>query len=126
LNSLSDHLPINHDDLQIDSDGNLILDTTISAGGNSSTSTASANTSAGAANPGMGSRGISTRGRDLEDDYHKMVGGKDDISHYIKRVQFKLHETYPSPTRSKYCSPLRALESSRSDPLSILSKHLRR
>lgn len=31
-----------------------------------------------------------------------IVGGADDISHYIKRVTFKLHETYPNPTRSKY------------------------
>jgi YEATS domain-containing protein 4 len=29
------------------------------------------------------------------------VGGADDISHFIKRVSFKLHETYPSPMRSK-------------------------
>ncbi|TKY84996.1 hypothetical protein EX895_006076 [Sporisorium graminicola] len=43
---------------------------------------------------------ISTRGRDQEHDYHKMVGNKDDISHFIKRVQFKLHDTYASPTRN--------------------------
>ncbi|SNX82515.1 probable Protein AF-9 homolog [Melanopsichium pennsylvanicum] len=43
---------------------------------------------------------ISTRGRDQEHDYHKMVGGKDDISHFIKRVQFKLHDTYSQPTRN--------------------------
>lgn len=43
---------------------------------------------------------ISTRGRDQEHDYHKMVGGKDDISHFIKRVQFKLHDTYAQPTRN--------------------------
>lgn len=47
------------------------------------------------------SSGVSTRGREHETDYHKMVGGKDDISHFIKRVQFKLHETYPQSTRSK-------------------------
>ncbi|KAH8834206.1 yeats family protein [Flagelloscypha sp. PMI_526] len=29
-----------------------------------------------------------------------IVGGKDDISHFIRRVSFKLHETYPNPTRS--------------------------
>ncbi len=46
--------------------------------------------------------GISTRGRETEADYHKMVGGKDDISYFIKRVQFKLHETYPQPTRSAW------------------------
>lgn len=45
--------------------------------------------------------GVSTRGREHETDYHKMVGGKDDISHFIKRVQFKLHETYPQSTRSE-------------------------
>ena len=43
---------------------------------------------------------ISTRGRDQEHDYHKMVGNRDDISHFIKRVQFKLHDTYPQPTRN--------------------------
>ena len=43
---------------------------------------------------------VSTRGRDQEHDYHKMVGNKDDISHFIKRVQFKLHETYSQPTRN--------------------------
>lgn len=46
------------------------------------------------------SSGVSTRGREHETDYHKMVGGKDDISHFIKRVQFKLHETYPQSNRS--------------------------
>lgn len=49
--------------------------------------------------------GVSTRGREHETDYHKMVGGKDDISHFIKRVQFKLHETYPQSSRSA-CSSL--------------------
>lgn len=49
--------------------------------------------------PGGGAT-ISTRGRDQEHDYHKMVGGKDDISHFIKRVQFKLHDTYPQATRN--------------------------
>lgn len=43
---------------------------------------------------------ISTRGRDQEHDYHKMVGNRDDISHFIKRVQFKLHDTYAQPTRN--------------------------
>ncbi len=28
------------------------------------------------------------------------VGGADDLSYFIKRVTFKLHETYPSPSRS--------------------------
>ncbi|CDU24704.1 related to YAF9-Component of a chromatin modifying complex [Sporisorium scitamineum] len=43
---------------------------------------------------------ISIRGRDQEHDYHKMVGNRDDISHFIKRVQFKLHDTYAQPTRN--------------------------
>lgn len=47
-----------------------------------------------------GGASVSTRGRDQEHDYHKMVGGKDDISHFIKRVQFKLHDTYPQATRN--------------------------
>jgi|ERR1700722_2146236 len=36
------------------------------------------------------------------------VGGADDMGHFIKRVTFKLHETYPNPTRSKqkYSPPL--------------------
>lgn len=29
------------------------------------------------------------------------VGGADDLSYFIKRVTFKLHDTYPTPTRSK-------------------------
>ena len=28
------------------------------------------------------------------------VGGADDLSYFIKRVTFKLHETYPTPSRS--------------------------
>jgi hypothetical protein len=31
-----------------------------------------------------------------------IVGGADDISYFIKRVTFKLHDTYPNPTRSMY------------------------
>ncbi|KAJ9477594.1 Protein AF-9-like protein [Pseudozyma hubeiensis] len=64
------------------------------------------NAAAGAATPSTSTPAtgsaatISTRGRDQEHDYHKMVGNKDDISHYIKRVQFKLHDTYPQPTRN--------------------------
>lgn len=54
---------------------------------------------------------ISTRGRDQEHDYHKMVGGKDDISHFIKRVQFKLHDTYPQPTRNIDKAPFSVTES---------------
>lgn len=29
------------------------------------------------------------------------VGGADDISYFVKKVTFKLHETYPNPTRSE-------------------------
>jgi YEATS domain-containing protein 4 len=29
-----------------------------------------------------------------------IVGGADDLGYFIKRVTFKLHETYPNPTRS--------------------------
>lgn len=53
------------------------------------------------------SSGVSTRGREHETDYHKMVGGRDDISHFIKRVQFKLHETYPQSTRSEFSKKLK-------------------
>jgi YEATS domain-containing protein 4 len=28
------------------------------------------------------------------------VGGADELSHFIKRVTFKLHDTYPKPSRS--------------------------
>lgn len=56
----------------------------------------------GSGAPAAEAEGISTRGRDTETDFHKMIGGKDDISHFIKRVQFKLHDTYPQPTRSAY------------------------
>ena len=28
------------------------------------------------------------------------VGGADDLSYFIKRVTFRLHETYPNPSRS--------------------------
>lgn len=41
-----------------------------------------------------------TRGRDTETDYHKHVGGKDDISHFIRRIQFKLHDSFPQPVRT--------------------------
>lgn len=43
---------------------------------------------------------IGTRLRDSEVDLHKAVGNKDDLSYFIKRVQFRLHETYAQPTRS--------------------------
>ncbi|KAJ4479012.1 yeats-domain-containing protein [Lentinula aciculospora] len=29
-----------------------------------------------------------------------IVGGADDLSHFLKRVSFKLHETYPNPMRN--------------------------
>jgi YEATS domain-containing protein 4 len=29
-----------------------------------------------------------------------VVGGADDLSYFIKRVTFKLHDTYPTPNRS--------------------------
>jgi hypothetical protein len=31
-----------------------------------------------------------------------IVGGADDLGYFIRRVTFKLHETYPNPSRSKY------------------------
>lgn len=31
-----------------------------------------------------------------------IVGGADDLSYFIKRVTFKLHDTYPTPNRSTY------------------------
>ena len=35
----------------------------------------------------------------------EIVGGADDLSYFIKRVTFKLHDTYANPTRSAYpCS----------------------
>ena len=30
-----------------------------------------------------------------------IVGGADDLSYFIKRVTFKLHDTYPNPNRSE-------------------------
>lgn len=30
-----------------------------------------------------------------------IVGGADDLAYFIRRVTFKLHETYPNPSRSK-------------------------
>lgn len=43
---------------------------------------------------------IATRLRDSDMDLHRAVGGADDLSYMIKRVQFRLHETYAQPTRS--------------------------
>lgn len=33
------------------------------------------------------------------------VGGTDDLSYFIKRVTFRLHDTYPTPTRSAHLIP---------------------
>lgn len=54
--------------------------------------------------PEEAAQGIGTRLRDSEVDLHKAVGGKDDLSYFIKRVQFRLHDTYAQPTRSAYAS----------------------
>ena len=43
---------------------------------------------------------IGARLRDSDQDLHRAVGGKDDLSYFIKRVQFRLHDTYAQPTRS--------------------------
>lgn len=67
----------------------------------------SAAAAAGSTTPGGG---MSTRAKEQETDYHKMVGGKDDISHFIKRVQFKLHETYPQSTRNIDKPPFQVTE----------------
>ncbi|WFD22843.1 NuA4 histone H4 acetyltransferase complex and the SWR1 complex subunit [Malassezia equina] len=42
---------------------------------------------------------IGARLRDSGQDLHRAVGGKDDLSYFIKRVQFRLHDTYAQPTR---------------------------
>ncbi|KAJ7248471.1 yeats family protein [Mycena rebaudengoi] len=39
-----------------------------------------------------------------------MVGGADDLSHFIKRVTFKLHETYPNPSRNVDKPPFEVTE----------------
>jgi len=51
---------------------------------------------------GSGSGGTAEGGEGMEvvdenDDF--ITGGADDLSWLIKRVTFKLHETYPSPNR---------------------------
>lgn len=38
----------------------------------------------------------------IPDDKSDMVGGADDLAYFIKRVTFKLHDTYPTPNRSMY------------------------
>ncbi|TFK55399.1 yeats family protein [Heliocybe sulcata] len=39
-----------------------------------------------------------------------IVGGADDLSYFIKRVTFKLHETYPNPTRNMDKPPFEVTE----------------
>ncbi|KAK2465989.1 hypothetical protein APHAL10511_001630 [Amanita phalloides] len=39
-----------------------------------------------------------------------IVGGADDISYFIKRVTFKLHDTYPNPTRTVEKHPFEVTE----------------
>lgn len=39
-----------------------------------------------------------------------IVGGADDLSYFIKRVTFKLHETYPNPTRNIDKAPFEVTE----------------
>ncbi|KAF8343685.1 yeats family protein [Amanita rubescens] len=39
-----------------------------------------------------------------------IVGGADDISYFIKRVTFKLHDTYPNPTRTIEKHPFEVTE----------------
>ncbi len=34
----------------------------------------------------------------------EIVGGADDLSYFIKRVTFKLHDTYANPNRSEWPS----------------------
>ena len=53
---------------------------------------------------------IGTRMRDAELDTHRAVGGRDDLSYFIKRVQFRLHDTYAQPTRNVDRSPFSVTE----------------
>jgi len=39
-----------------------------------------------------------------------IVGGADDLSYFIKRVTFKLHDTYPNPTRNIDKPPFEVIE----------------
>ncbi|KAF7335318.1 Yeats family protein [Mycena sanguinolenta] len=39
-----------------------------------------------------------------------IVGGADDLSHFIKRVTFKLHDTYPNPSRNVDKPPFEVTE----------------
>lgn len=53
-----------------------------------------------AAEPAREADSIGARLRESEQDPHRAVGGRDDLSYFIKRVQFRLHDTYAQPTRS--------------------------
>ncbi|CEH12497.1 Transcription initiation factor IIF, auxiliary subunit [Ceraceosorus bombacis] len=57
---------------------------------------------------------VSTRAREAAEsqnhDYHRMVGGKDDISHFVKKVTFKLHETYAGASRTVDKPPFQVTE----------------
>jgi hypothetical protein len=48
--------------------------------------------------------GITTSGADEVEDENEdfITGGADDLSWLIKRVTFRLHETYPSPNRREF------------------------
>ncbi|KAE8271769.1 hypothetical protein A4X09_0g538 [Tilletia walkeri] len=59
---------------------------------------------------GLGGGSVHTRAKDDQLDFHKMVGGKDDLSYMIKRVQFKLHDTYQQPTRNIDKPPFQVTE----------------
>ena len=41
---------------------------------------------------------VAVRSATSKDD---QMGGADDITHFIKRVAFKLHDSFPNPNRSK-------------------------
>lgn len=52
--------------------------------------------------PGRNTKGFVPGPDDvLEEDLDWTTGGADDLSWLIKRVTFKLHDTYPSPNRGK-------------------------
>ncbi|KAE8204561.1 hypothetical protein A4X06_0g1126 [Tilletia controversa] len=59
---------------------------------------------------GLGGGSVHTRAKDDQLDFHKMVGGKDDLSYMIKRIQFKLHDTYQQPTRNIDKPPFQVTE----------------
>lgn len=49
---------------------------------------------------GKAEEGEEVEVEDEDDDF--ITGGADDLSWLIKRVTFRLHETYPSPNRREY------------------------